>query len=142
VSGGRTWIIATVAVIALVLAAAVGYAAQRNTAGPAVGTVEARFACPSTSGSLCGGYLHGALPALVFSQGSCPRSTIAVGNAHDDVIRIVLPAGSYRVAVLLANVQLVEPKNHATVTVHPGTTTHLGVMQPRPDAAPYPIFCD
>lgn len=125
---------------ALAVGAIAGYAAHRSSAGPAVGTVEATWSC--TDGALCQGLPSGALPALSFARGSCPRSTIAVGNAHDDLIRAVLPAGTYRVAFLLADAKLVEPVTHSTVTVRAGETTHLGVMTPNQRAVPYPLFCD
>ncbi|HEY3613679.1 MAG TPA: hypothetical protein VGK92_08240, partial [Gaiellales bacterium] len=83
-----------------------------------------------------------ALPALSFSQGSCPRRTIAVGNAHDSLIRAVLPAGTYRVSVLLPDGQMIAPERHDFVTVRRGETSHLGTMRPDPHGAPYPMFCD
>jgi hypothetical protein len=123
--------------IALIAGVVVGYLGHRLSGDSGVGTVDARWSCESTA---CQNWR--AWPSLAFSRGSCPRFTMLVGNAHDDVIRGVLPAGTYDVAVLLGDNRLVWPLKHRHVTVGAGTTTHLGVMTVDPNAVPYPAFCD
>jgi len=122
---------------ALVIGVALGYIAHGAVARPGTGTVEATWSCTS---SACGDWK--VFPSLAFSQGSCPRYTIAMSDAHGSDIRVVLPAGTYNVNVLLGNARMVPPLNHRTVSVVAGKTVHLGVMTIDARQTPYPMFCD
>jgi hypothetical protein len=131
--------------IALIAGVVVGYLGRglfedpgaRAVDSPEAGTVVATWSCESIA---CPD--GRAWPALVFSQGSCPRFTILMGNGSDDVIRGVLPAGRYDISILLTDNQMTRPVKHRNVKVGAGTTTDLGVMTVDPNVVPYPAFCD